>query len=172
MNDYNGITENKCYRNGPCLNADPIRVARSEKWDYYDRESKSFINLQCRLNQKHYSASLLQIEEGEKFQSGLSTVTYETPDLQLHDTNGVWFTRSDDPDMYGWPPAISVIWSAISEMNRNTCAAMRPAHTTIRHLIPFTRRFKIAINHARTFFTPFFSRTFQRSIGGEGGQRR
>jgi len=103
VSDYNGITENKCYRNGPCLNADPIRVTRSEKWDYYDRESKSFINLQCRLNQKHYSASLLQIEEGEKFQSGLSTVTYETPDLQLHDTNGVWFTRSDDPDMYGWP---------------------------------------------------------------------
>ena len=71
-------------------------------WDYYDRQSKSYIYLRCRLNQKHYTPSLLEIEEAEKFNSGLSTPTHEHSDLQLSDTNGIWFSRSDDPESYRW----------------------------------------------------------------------
>lgn len=106
MREYKPFQEvytNQCYRNGPCLNGTPVEVSREQMWDYYDKASKSYIYLECRLNQKHYTPSLLQIEEADKFQSGLSTETYETPDLQLHDTNGKWFTRSDDPEMYRWP---------------------------------------------------------------------
>jgi hypothetical protein len=78
-------------------------VSRGEAWDYYDRQSRSYIYLRCRLNQKNYSPSLFHIEEAEKYQSGLSTESYEAPDLQLADTNGIWFTRSDDPESYRWP---------------------------------------------------------------------
>ena len=46
---------------------------------------------------------MLEIEEAEKYQSALGTESFEHPDLQLHDTNGVWFTRSDDPELYRWP---------------------------------------------------------------------
>jgi hypothetical protein len=94
---------NQCDRKGPCLHGDPVPVSRGEYWDYYDRQSRSYIYLRCRLNQKHYVPSLLEIEEAEKYSSGLSTESYETPDLQLADTNGVWFTRSDDPENYRWP---------------------------------------------------------------------
>lgn len=83
-----------------------MQVSRGDAWDYYDRQSRSYIFLQCRLNQKHYSPSLLEIEEAEKFNSGLSTETFETPDLQLADTNGIWFTRSDDPESYRWSPEL------------------------------------------------------------------
>jgi hypothetical protein len=94
---------NRCYRKGPCLHGSPVEVSREEYWDYYDRSSRSFIFLDCRLHQKHFGPSLLQIEEDEKYASGLSTETYETSDLQLADTNGIWFTRSDDPDLWEWP---------------------------------------------------------------------
>jgi len=46
----------------------------------------------------------LQIEEAEKYQAGLGTESFESPDLQLADTNGVWFTRSDDPEFFRWSP--------------------------------------------------------------------
>ena len=88
------------------MHGDPVQVSREKKWDYYDRSQKAFIYLSCRLQQKHYTPSLLQIEEAEKYQAGSSTSTYETPDLQLHDTNGIWFTRSDDPEMYRWPTTV------------------------------------------------------------------
>ena len=42
-------------------------------------------------------------EEADKYQSGLSAESFEHPDLQLHDTNGVWFTRSEDAELYRWP---------------------------------------------------------------------
>jgi hypothetical protein len=101
---FQDLYTNKCYRNGPCLHGDPVSVSRGDAWDYYDKPSKSYIYLRCRLNQKHYSPSLLEIEEVEKFNSGLSTPTHEHSDLQLSDTNGIWFTRSDDPENYRWSP--------------------------------------------------------------------
>lgn len=95
---------NQCYRKAPCLHGTPVTVSRADHWDYYDKTTRSFINLDCRLHQKHYTPSLLQIEEADKHQSGLSTETYETPDLQLADSNGIWFTRSEDPELYNWSP--------------------------------------------------------------------
>jgi hypothetical protein len=94
---------NQCYRGGPCLFGEPVAVDRGSFWDYYDRASRSYVFLRCRLNQKYYTPSLLQIEEADKYNSGLSTETYETPDLQLADQNGRWMTRSEDPDCYRWP---------------------------------------------------------------------
>ena len=104
MKKFQDLYTNQCYRNGPCLNGDPVPVSRGDAWDYYDRQSRSYIYLHCRLNQKHYTPSLLRIEEAEKYSSGLSTPTHEHPDLQLADTNGVWFTRSDDPEYFRWTP--------------------------------------------------------------------
>ena len=100
---YQDILTNQCYRKGPCLHGTPVGVSRADKWDYFDKASRSYIYLECRLQQKHYTPSLLEIEEAEKYQSGLGTASFEHPDLQLHDTNGVWFTRSDDPELYRWP---------------------------------------------------------------------
>lgn len=94
---------NKCYRNGPCLFGIERIIEKEDYWDYYDSGRKKFIFLECKLNQKYYTPSLLQIEEAEKYQSGLSTESYETPDLQLADQNGVWMTRSEDPECYQWP---------------------------------------------------------------------
>ena len=88
------------------MHGESVPVQKSEQWDYYDRSSRQYVYLKCRLNQKHYTPSLLQIEEAEKFESGLGTETFETPDLQLADTNGVWFTRSEDPEEYYWPAEI------------------------------------------------------------------
>jgi hypothetical protein len=99
---YQDLYTNKCFRNGPCLHGTPEQVSRGDAWDYYDKQSRSYIYLHCRLNQKHYSPSLLQIEEAEKYQSGLSTESHEHIDLMLSDSNGVWFTRSDDPESYRW----------------------------------------------------------------------
>ena len=76
---------------------------RDAQWDYYDKAEKSYIFLECRLHQKYTTPTLREIEEEEKHQSGLSTETYETPDLQLADTNGIWFTNSGDPESYRWP---------------------------------------------------------------------
>ena len=109
MKNYKGYQEiftNQCYRSGPCLHGTPVEVSRGDRWDYYDKQSKSYVYLECRLMQKNYLPSLLQIEEAEKFQSGLSTETYETSDLQLHDSNGKWFTRSEDPELYRWPATV------------------------------------------------------------------
>lgn len=78
-------------------------MRKEDRWDYYDRSSRSYIYLECRLHQKHYTPSLLQVEEGDKFQSGMGTETYETPDLQLTDSNGIWFTNSSDPEYFQWP---------------------------------------------------------------------
>ena len=100
---YQDILTNQCYRSGPCLHGSPVQVSRGDRWDYFDKATRSYIHLECRLNQKHYTPSLLEIEEAEKYQSGLGTASFEHPDLQLHDTNGVWFTRSDDPELYRWP---------------------------------------------------------------------
>ena len=101
LGQFQYINTNQCYRKGPCLHGTSIKVDRASQWDYYDKVTRSYIYLECRLHQKHYTPSLLQIEEAEKFQSGLSSETYETPDLQLADTNGVWFTR-EDPELYRW----------------------------------------------------------------------
>jgi hypothetical protein len=95
---------NKCYRGGPCLFGEQVKVGKEAEWDYYDKASRSFIYLKCKLNQKYYTPNLLQIEEEDKYQSGLSTESYETPDLHLADQNGVWMTRSEDPECYEWPP--------------------------------------------------------------------
>ena len=100
---YQDILTNQCYRKGPCLHGTPVQVSRDDKWDYYDKVSKSYILLECRLNQKYYTLSILETEEAEKYQSGMGTPTFEHRDLQLADTNGVWFTRSDDPEQYRWP---------------------------------------------------------------------
>jgi hypothetical protein len=102
VKEFQDLYINRCYRNGPCLQGDPVPVSKGEAWDYYDRQSRSYIYLRCRLNQKHYAPSLLEIEEAMKFQRGLSDESFESPDLQLADTNGVWFTRSEDPELYRW----------------------------------------------------------------------
>lgn len=100
------MNRNTCYRGAPCLNGTPVPVSRGGDWDYYDKASGSYIYLECRLHQKFYSDSLLQIEEAEKFQSGLSTESYETADLQFADYNGVWMTHSDDPENYRWSEVV------------------------------------------------------------------
>jgi hypothetical protein len=104
MREENGFYVNKCYRNGPCLFGDPLKVSRDGHWDYYDRSSRSYIYLRCRINQKYWTPSLLQIEEDEKFASGMGSATFETADLQLADQNGRWMTRSDDPECYSQMP--------------------------------------------------------------------
>jgi hypothetical protein len=104
LQDSQYILTNQCYRKGPCLHGTPIKVSRGDRWDYYDKGLRSYVSLECRLHQKHYSPSLLQIEEAEKYQAGLGTESFESADLQLADTNGVWFSRSDDPELYRWPP--------------------------------------------------------------------
>ena len=95
---------NRCYRNGPCLFGEPKKVIREADWDHYDPASRSFIYLECRLHQKHWSPSLLQIEEAEKYHSPTGNATYEAPDLQLSDQNGRWMTRSEDPECYYQEP--------------------------------------------------------------------
>jgi len=95
---------NTCHRGGDCLNANAVVVDRSAWWDYYDTNKKAYIYLECRLRQKYMSPTLLQIEEAEKYHSALATESYETSDLQLADQNGVWMTRSDDPECYRHRP--------------------------------------------------------------------
>ena len=96
---------NRCFRNGaPCLFGEPIRVIKEAYWDYYDSQTRSFVFLQCRIHQKFWTPSLLQIEESEKYHSGSGTASYEAPDLQMSDQNGRWMTRSDDPDLYRHTP--------------------------------------------------------------------
>ncbi len=104
MKEVKDVYRNRCYRNGPCLHGKPVKVKREDERDYYDRASRSYIYLECKLHQKYYTPSPLQIEEYEKYQSGLSTETFELPDLQLADQNGVWMTRSDDPECYEHKP--------------------------------------------------------------------
>jgi len=102
-NDY--IEMNNCLRGGaPCLFGEPKKVPKEAYWDYYDKASKSFIYLDCKIHQKYWVPSLLQIEEAEKYQTPLGTESYETPDLQLADQNGRWMTRSEDPDCYRQMP--------------------------------------------------------------------
>ena len=91
---------NQCYRSGPCLFAEQRKVPKEGFWDFYDTGSRSFIFLDCRLHQKFYTASLLEIEDAEKYHSPIGRQSYETPDLQLSDQNGRWMTRSDDPECY------------------------------------------------------------------------
>ncbi len=92
--------KNRCYRSGPCLFADQRRVTRADDWDYYDRRRKAYIQLDCRIHNKYYSPSPPELEEEQNWFSGMATETREYPDLQLHDSDGVWFTRSDDPECY------------------------------------------------------------------------
>lgn len=95
---------NRCYRSGSCLFGIEKEVDRAGYWDYYDTRRRKHIFLECRLHQKYYSPSVLEIEEADKFYSGLSTSTFEHPDLQLADQNGKWMTRSDDPECYHQQP--------------------------------------------------------------------
>jgi hypothetical protein len=97
------IYKNQCYRKGPCLHGTPKRVSRADDWDYYDKGSKSYIYLECRLQKKHYSQSNLEAEVEEQYLSGLSSQQREHPDLQLADTDGTWFTNSNEPENYIWP---------------------------------------------------------------------
>jgi hypothetical protein len=98
--NLDSVNINKCDRKGPCLFADQVPVIKEAYWDYYDTAIRQYVFLSCRLHQKYYAPSLLQIEESEKYHSGSGTATYETPDLQLTDYNGRWMTRSDDPECY------------------------------------------------------------------------
>ena len=97
------IYKNHCFRNGPCLHGTPVEVSREQDWDYYDKSSKSYIFLDCRLKQKYYSQSVLEGEVEGQYLSGLSSTQREHGDLQLADTDGVWFTRSEDSESYLWP---------------------------------------------------------------------
>lgn len=105
MKEWNGVYVNDCTRGGaPCLFSKQVKVSREDYWDYYDSKQKAYVFLECKLNQKYYTSSVLQIEEAEKYQSGVAASTYEHPDLQLADTNGRWMTRSDDPECYYQEP--------------------------------------------------------------------
>lgn len=95
---------NRCNRGGPCLLADQVKVPKESYYDYYDTSLRAYIFLDCRIHQKFYSPSLLEIEEAEKFHAPTGNSTFETPDLQLSDQNGVWMTRSDDPECYVQQP--------------------------------------------------------------------
>jgi len=97
------IYKNQCYRNGPCLHGTPVQVSRESDWDYYDKATRSFIYLDCRLKQKHYTQSVAEAEAEEQYLSGMSSPMREHGDLQLSDTDGVWFTNSNDPENYLWP---------------------------------------------------------------------
>jgi len=99
------IFKNQCYRNGPCLHGTPIKVKKEPDWDYFDRQSRRYIYLECRLHQKYYSQSPLEAEIEENYQLGLSQRQRDHPDLQLHDSDGVWFTNSDNPESYQFPIA-------------------------------------------------------------------
>lgn len=105
MEEINGVYINKCHRvSGPCLFADQQMVPKEAYWDYYDSTLRAFVYLDCRIHQKYAVPSLLQIEDADKFASGIATASYETPDLQLADYNGRWMTRSDDPESYPHRP--------------------------------------------------------------------
>jgi hypothetical protein len=78
-------------------------VSKGEDYDYYDRESRSYVFLECRLHQKYYSQSILEAELEDQYVSGVSSSLREHRDLQLADSDGVWFTRSEDPECYLWP---------------------------------------------------------------------
>lgn len=104
MREAYGKLVNRCYRGAPCLLGEETAVIKEAYWDYYDSGRRAYIFIECKINQKFYSQSLLQIEEAEKVQSGVASATYETPDLQLADQNGVWMTRSDDPECYPQAP--------------------------------------------------------------------
>ena len=106
MKQYKDIYKNLCYRNGACLFSEPIKVEREQEWDYFDTRRKSFISLDCKLHQKYYLPSAVEIENRESYLSGIPLQAREHPDLQLHDSDGVWFTRSDDPKCYYWPPDV------------------------------------------------------------------
>lgn len=80
-----------------------MKVEKSQDWDYYDKECRSYIYLECRLHQKFYAQSVLEEEAQDQYISGVSSSMREHRDLQLTDTNGVWFTRSEDPECYLWP---------------------------------------------------------------------
>jgi len=87
---------------------------KHDGWDYYDRQKKEYIYLDCRLHQKYYTQSPLEAELEENFRSGLSIRQRETPDAQLHDSDGIWFTRSDDPDNYADRSVLSALDEEIS----------------------------------------------------------
>ena len=97
------IYRNQCYRNGPCLHGDAVEVSREKEWDYYDERARSHVYLECRLHQKFYSQTVHDAEEEEQYLSGMASPMREHGDLQLADSDGTWFTRSDDPESYLWP---------------------------------------------------------------------
>ena len=95
---------NHCYRGAPCLFAKPVTVNKADNYDYYDTRSRRYVHLACGIHQKYWTDSLLVMENAEKFYSPVGQKTYETPDLQLADSNGRWFTNSSDPEYYHWDP--------------------------------------------------------------------
>ena len=94
------IYKNRCYRNAPCLFGIPKKVKRNEEWDYYDRSKRTYVSLECRIHNKYYLPSIVETENQKNYESGISTETREHPDLQLADSNGIWWTNSNDPEMY------------------------------------------------------------------------
>ena len=78
-------------------------MTKDQDWDYYDKSIRSYIYLDCRLKQKYYSQSVREAEDEEQYQTGMLSSMREHGDLQLHDTDGIWFTRSEDPEFYLWP---------------------------------------------------------------------
>lgn len=98
------VHANSCYRGAPCLFAEPSPVKREDNWDYYDTRKRQYIHLACSIHQKYWTDSLLEIENADKWHTPVGRESYETRDLQLADTNGTWFTLSDDPEWYQWNP--------------------------------------------------------------------
>ena len=83
---------------------DQVRAKREQNWDYYDPSQKSYIYLDCRIHNKLYLPSQVEIENEASYLSGLPLPAREYPDLQLWDSDGVWFTNSDNPDNYLFDP--------------------------------------------------------------------
>lgn len=93
------IYKNQCYRKGPCLNGEWRETTAEEAYDY--REGGRYYKIEsCRLHQLYYTQSPLEAELEENYRSGLTTQQHSTPDAQLHDSNGIWFTNTSDPENY------------------------------------------------------------------------
>lgn len=128
MKEAYGIPVNQCYRNGDCLFGERKTVPKEVYYDYYDTTTRSYIFLECKLNQKFYTQSLLEIESAEKYHTPTGNKTYETPDLQLADQNGKWMTRSDDPDCYKHTPY------DFEDKNCNICDLVCDIRDDVRYL--------------------------------------
>ena len=95
---------NRCYRGAPCLSGTGKIVSKEAYFDFYDRGSRRYVFLECRLHQKFLMVSDLERDREEKHFFPTGTQSSEYSDLQLADQNGVWMSRSEDEACYQHTP--------------------------------------------------------------------